>query len=260
MKPRSKELGRHVEAVLKALDVLDCFLVQPASTLKELTERTGLNRSRIIRLVGTLESKGYLTFDTESGRYRLGSRIMTLGKVFELNSSLIILARPVLKDLVRRTGEMASLYVLDGFERVAIAREKGIHPIGYTLMEGERMEVYAGGAGKILLTHAPAEITHHVIKKEFLKRLTPKTITNPKQLKSELALIRHQGYAVSEGERAEDAASVAAPVFDYQNKVCAAMGIAGPGSRFGEALMKKYIKIVCDAAGDLSRRLGCLNA
>jgi len=258
--PRTKEAGRHVESVLKALDILDCFHVQSSQNLKQIIEKTGLNRSRVIRLTGTLESRGYLTYDSRNRQFQLGSRVMTLGKIFELNNNLITLSRPVLKDLVQKTGEMASLYVLDGYERVVIAREPGIHPIGYTLIEGERMEIYAGAAGKLLLAYASDDIMNHVVRKRFLKKLTTQTIAEPERLLIELKTIKQQGYAVSKGERAEDAASVAVPVFEYQNRICAAIGIAGPKNRFPKSIMKKYIKIVGDAANNLSHRLGYTGA
>ncbi len=126
---QTKEMSRHVEAVLKTLDILDCFVHSPDATLKEIIDKTGLNRSRVMRLIGTLESRGYLTYDPHNRTYRLGSRVMTLGKAYELNNDLITLARPVLKHLADQTGEMASLYILDKFERVAIGRERGHHPI-----------------------------------------------------------------------------------------------------------------------------------
>ena len=109
--PRTKEAGRHVESVLKALDILDCFHVQSSQNLKQIIEKTGLNRSRVIRLTGTLESRGYLTYDSRSRQFQLGSRVMTLGKIFELNNNLITLSRPVLKDLVQKAydGSFGSL-------------------------------------------------------------------------------------------------------------------------------------------------------
>ena len=45
MRPRTKESGRHVGAVPKALDLLESFPAQPTLSLKELIDSTGLNRS-----------------------------------------------------------------------------------------------------------------------------------------------------------------------------------------------------------------------
>ena len=61
MTDKPKESGRYIEAVLKSLDVLDCFKSAPDLSLMDIMERAGLTRSRAMRLTGTLEHRGYLT-------------------------------------------------------------------------------------------------------------------------------------------------------------------------------------------------------
>ena len=99
MSERTKEMFRHVEVVLKALDFLDCFEKHPALTLKDLVSLTRMTRGRVTRLAGTLESRGYLLFAPESKEFRLGPRLLTLGKAFETHNTMILLARPILKEL-----------------------------------------------------------------------------------------------------------------------------------------------------------------
>jgi IclR family transcriptional regulator, KDG regulon repressor len=255
MKP-TKEMTRHVDVVLKALDILDCFQSQPVLTLKEIADITHLTRSRAMRLAGTLASRGYLIYDGEQRHFHLGPRLFTLGKIFETHHTLISLARPILRDLVRQTGELASLYVIDGTERVALAREKGTHEISYTVSEGQRMELYAGAAGKVLLAHAPREVSEKVISAKSLKKLTPNTISSTTQLSRQLEIIRSKGYSVSEGERALDVWSVAAPVFDHRRMICCAIGITGPIYRIPKAAQSDFINTVIHKARELTRHLG----
>lgn len=253
---RTKELARHVDAVCRALDLLDCFQARPSYTLGELAARTGLTRNRVTRLAGTLESRGYLHYETERGGYRLGSRLLTLGKIFEGSTSLIALARPVLRDLVRLTGELASVYMRDGLERVALARERGTHQISYQVDEGQRMELYAGAAGKVLLAYADPEVQAKVLDPRRLKRLTATTASDPPRLAGELERIRRSGVAESEGERVAGVWSAAAPVFDHSRQACAALGITGPGYRISRRLRSRYRALVREKAEELSRHLG----
>ena len=249
-------MTRHVEVVLKALDILDCFQSQPVLSLKEIIDITHMTRSRAMRLTGTLESRGYLIYESEHRHFHLGPRLLTLGKVFEAHHTLIALARPILRELVRKTGELASLYIIDGTERVALAREKGIHEISYSISEGQRMELYAGAAGKVLLAYAPQAIVKKVLSAKPLKQLTPHTISSTAKLTRELEEIRRKGFAVSEGERALDVWSVAAPVFDYRGMICCAVGITGPIYRIPKAVQSGFITTVIDNARDLTRQLG----
>jgi len=256
MKAKTKEMGRHVEAVLGALDLLDCFQHKPVLSLKEMAARTRMTRSRIIRLAGTLTSRGYLIYNSQEKQFHLGPRLFSLGKVFEANNTLNSLARPFLKELVRETGELASLYVIEGMERVALVREKGIHEVSYSVGEGQRMELYAGAAGKVLLAFAPPDIQAEILSKKFLKRLTSRTITDPDKLAKELGEIRRKGYACSGGERVSDVWSVAAPVFDHTKQICCSIGVTGPLFRIPKRMQLRYTKILTDKAGKLSARLG----
>jgi DNA-binding IclR family transcriptional regulator len=252
----SKEMSRHVEAVLRALDLLDCFQHRPTLSLKEMAGLTRMTRSRVTRLAGTLESKGYLLHEKTSGRFRLGPRLLTLGKLFESSNNLVSLARPILKELVEATGELASLYVLDGLERVALARERGTHEISYSVTEGQRMELHAGAAGKVLLAFAPPEVQAKILDKKRMKRLTSHTVVDPEVLTRELETIRRKGYAWSEGERVADVWSVAAPVFDHTKQVCCSIGITVPLYRIPKRMQLRYTKILTDKARMLSDRLG----
>jgi DNA-binding IclR family transcriptional regulator len=251
-----KESTRHVEAVLKALDVLDCFQVQPLLSLKKISDLTGMNKSRIIRLCGTLAAKGYLVYDAEAHHYQLGSRILSLSKVYERSHNLISLARPVLRYLADHTGESASLFIVDGLKRLCLAREEGTFSIRYNIIEGQRMVLYAGAGGKVLLAFGPEELRRKVLRKGHLRELTPRTIQDPKDLEKELEAVRRQGYASSYGERDADVAALAAPIYSHEGNVCAALSIAGPANRFSPEHNVKHLKILLASAERLSRMLG----
>ena len=246
-----KEFGRHVEAVLRALDILNCFQIQPHLQLKQLSEMTRMNKSRIIRLCGTLAARGYLRYESQTHQYQLGSRVLSLGKVYERSINLISLARPVLRKLADRTGESASLFVVDGLQRLCLVREEGTYSIRYNIVEGQRMGLYAGAGGKVLLAYGPEEL-----KKNQFKKLTPHTITDPRQLEKELEAIQRQGYASSFGERDAEVAALAAPIYNSEGKVCAAISVAGPPNRFSPALNGRQVQILLAAAERLSHLLG----
>jgi DNA-binding IclR family transcriptional regulator len=256
MEQERKESKRYVDAVLKALDILDCFQVRPSLQLKQISEMTKLNKSRILRLCGTVESMGYLVHDRETGLYSLGPKLLSLGKIYERNNTMISLARPILRDLTRITGESASLFVVDGNKRLCLAREEGTHSVRYSVSEGQRMELYAGSGGKVLLAFGPVELRRQFLRKGMLKRLTPHTIVDLGKLQEELELINRQGYGFSAGERDSDAASLAAPVYNHEKKMCAALAIAGPINRFLPEHNAEHLKMLLAAAQQLSWRLG----
>jgi DNA-binding IclR family transcriptional regulator len=251
-----KESAKQIESVDKALSVLECFSIKaPELSLKQLSERTGLYKSRILRLCGTLMTHGFL-IRLEGSLYRLGPKLMMLGKIYEQSNSLISLARPILRELAAFTGESAKLYVIQGTQRVCLIREKGTNPLSYVVEEGESFELYAGAGGKALLAYTSQEFRDQVLADRGLQRLTSSTIVERSSLEDELAVIRKRGYASSNGEIFTGVAGLAAPVFDHKNEVCAAVTIAGPSQRFTEDRRRDMLNTLLDSAGRLSRLLG----
>ena len=250
-----KESERQVDTVAKALDILECFSdAEPELTLKQLSERTGLYKSRILRLCGTLVSRGFL-LRLPRASYKLGPRLMSLGKVYERSNPLAAIARPVLKQLSTLTGESTKLFVMDGSQRLCLVREKGPSPLHYAIDEGQRFVLHAGAGGKVLLAYAPAAARQQVLDKA-LQKFTPMTIVERERLESELERIRTQGYAFSTGELVSEVAGLAAPVFDLDNQVCAALTISGHKQHFGPTQRQEMVTHLLAAARQLSFLLG----
>ncbi len=252
----TRQTDRHVQAVLAGLDILDCLLDSPDVSIKELMDKTGLTRNRVMRLCGTLEHRGYLSHDEEVRRYGLGPKIIFLGKAYERHKKLVSLARPFLRRLVHETGESASLYVREGLERMVLAREEGTQAVRYSIEEGQRMELFAGAGGKVLLAFAPPDVVDNLMNGGGLPRLTDNTLTSPTALSKELETIRRNCVAVSSGERQPEVGAVAAPIFDHTGGVVGAIGIAGPKGRIGGLTRQKGTTVITDAAKELSKALG----
>lgn len=257
--PKSKEASRHIDVVLRALDILDCFQHASEFTLKEIIDQTGLNRSRAMRLLGTLESRGYLMLDYPNHKYLLGVKTGILGKVFERTNPVEVIIRPILKELASRTGESATFYVIDGRARLVIAREEGTQAIRYSVREGQRMPLHAGASGKVLLAYGPTELLNDILGTGHLDAITQYTITNPEILRQEIKAIREKGYALSKAENVPDANAIAVPVLGHKRKLIGALGIAGPVHRLNDQNFIDRAKIVMAAAANLSRQFGCAN-
>ena len=255
-KKGTKQSERHVEAVLATLAILDTFLQGSNQSLKQIIDKTLLTRNRVLRLAGTLETCGYLVRDPQSKSYDLGPKILSLGKVFERQSSLATLARPILRALAQTTGESASIYVPDNFSRVVLVREEGTKDVRLAVTEGERMPLHGGASGKVILSFGPPEIREKILSRKRLPRLAPGTVTDPAKLLADLEKVKARGYAQSLGERVADAGAVAAPIFGPENRFLGALGIAGPIHRFTPKTLPSRIKMVMAAARELRRKLG----
>ena len=160
-----------------------------------------------------------------------------------------------MKDLSALTGESTKLFVIEGFKRLCLVREKGPSPLQYAINEGETQELYAGAGGKLLLAFAPKSFQKDIIQRKR-ELFTDQTIADPDALQKELETIRRQGYAISKGELVSEVAGLAAPVYDYDGRVCAALTIAGPKQRFNAERCKQMLEQLLDAVRQLSSLIG----
>jgi DNA-binding IclR family transcriptional regulator len=250
-----RQTERHVEAVLAALDILECFLSAPELATKDLVAATGFTRNRVMRIAGTLAHRGFLVSD-ENGGYRTGPKVFALSRVFERHHGILPLVRPLLREIALQTGESATVYVREGLERVVLAREEGTHSIRQAISEGQRMDLHAGAAGKVILAYSSPELVESVLARTGLPRRTATTITSKTRLMKELKTIRNEGYAVSQGERAADAVAVAVPVLGYDDELLGALAVAGPVSRFTPEVRTSHAQRLQAAAATLRRRMG----
>ena len=255
MKKNPKESTRHIDAVKKALDILDCFQQASELTISDLMQQVQIHRSRAMRLTGTLEANGYLVRNQENGKYRLGAKILRLAAEFEQNNEMRHLVRPVLKRLASDTGESVALYFVEGIERVVLIREEGTQAIRYSIPEGKRSILYAGAGGKAILAFSSDELIEQVLSRK-LNSITPATITDPKKILKELESVRRKGYAISVGETHLELTGIATPIFGAHGQVVGSVGLVSPSIRATGIALKKNAKKIVKATIEISRLLG----
>lgn len=252
----NKEYGRHVNALIKGLEILDCFAEHAELTIRQISEITKMNKSRIMRFCGTLQAKGYLLYEPEERKFSLGPWVLNLGETYKRNCKLVSLARPILRELAKCTSETAVLSVVENFQRLCLAREVGRHRLQYSVMEGEFMPLHAGASSKVLLAFSSEDFRGQFFEKANFNKLTSATITDLKEFCRELETVRRNGYAMSMGERDRDVGSLAVPVYSRGNKLIGAIAIAGPITRFNFKSGAKYLETLTAAAQKFSNQLG----
>lgn len=89
-----------------------------------------------------------------------------------------------------------------------------------------------------------------------LDRYTDYTITDMEALEKELYEIRCQGYATECEENVRGGMCVAAPIFNYQETVIAAVSVSMPKIQENVDRIQEYIRVVVAAAAEISSRMG----
>jgi IclR family KDG regulon transcriptional repressor len=244
-----------IAAVDRALKLLEIVAENQNIGLSELARLTGTTKTLAFRMATTLEARGYLLKDPEERSYSLGYKPLYLGEQMQQQSPLVRVANPVLDDLSARTRENVSLIVRNGLGTICVAIRQSPQPVRLYAELGRQGPLHVGGGPKLLLAFAPDDVQEKVLA-GTLDAFTPSTIIDPKRLKALLRRIRAQGYNVSHGDLDPGAFSVAAPIRDHGARVIASVSVAGPQSRLTRDLEQLYIRILVEAAGEISAKLG----
>src|SRR3989449_10814084 len=94
---------------------------QGVAGVTELARRLGLHKSTASRLLATLQKRGLVEQDDETGKYRLGLVVIRLAERAERTLDLRGIALPELERLARLTHETTGLGVLDGDSLLTVA-------------------------------------------------------------------------------------------------------------------------------------------
>ncbi|MGW0886400.1 IclR family transcriptional regulator [Streptomyces sp. NPDC002671] len=233
----------------KAVQILDCFSpTEGAFRLTELSTRTGLTKTTVFRLCADLVRLGLLERDAE--RYRLGGKLFELGALVPRRHDLREAALPFLQDLFEATRETVHLGVREGHEVVYVERIHGHDALPLPSRIGGRLPLTCTGVGKALLAFSGSELTEEVLAAP-LPRLTPRSVTDPEQLRTAIEQAQVAGLAYEEEEAATGVSCIAAPVFDGPVAV-AALSVAVPRTRYRPAQLAPAVRT---AALGLSRVL-----
>jgi len=217
----SSPLG--VAVVSRAIQILTAFRSDDDGLpLNELARRTGLYKSTILRLAGSLESHGFLDRDPD-GRFRLARELIRLGEMAKrMRRSSAIIVR-ALKHITHETGESSTFYTKQGDYRLALFRVDSPKSVRDHIYAGDLLPLDRGAAGHVIMRYEGAE---------------SQTIE----------------ITISRGERDAEVAAVAGPVFAGK-KFEGALSVSGPRSRLTEARLRQISVALIRVCEDLTRQL-----
>ena len=220
-----------VESVERALRLLEAFnMGDNGLALKELAQRTGLNKATILRLSASLEKFGYLTRDYD-GIFHLGASLGHRSSVYRDNLQLGNIIRPALVELVEKTNETAAFHVLRGNSSVVLYCENSKRRMRYHIDEGEINPLNLGSSGRVL-----------------------EAFVNPKTSQSKI--IQDQGYYISYGERDPDIAGITVPILGRDSELIGVISLSGLISRFTDENIESFLEALISTSKKVSLAFG----
>lgn len=210
----------------RGISILECFSEDRLRLpLRELAALTGLDKATLLRLAGVLV-KARMLHRFDDGCYAPGPALLHMGMLYRRTFDLGARLQPVLRQVMQQTGETVAFYVRSGEERVCLYRENSANEVRHHVEIGNRLPLAAGGSSA------------HVLK-TFTGGDTPLQ-----------AQVLQDGYAITRGERVDQMASVALPVFEGDGSFLGALVVIGLAPRQSAAAQRKAVEVARRALGE----------
>lgn len=248
-----------VPALQRGLELLGQFTRQtPTLTGAELARNLALPRASVFRILHTLERSGFVERVGDSASYKLSIGVLRLGFEFLSSMELTEHGRPVVEQLRDASGYSAHLVVRDGRDVVFVVKAPGRNALFHSIQVGARLPAHATVLGRLLLSDLTLQELTQLYPEKTLHKYTERTPSSLHQLKLLMEADRIAGYGLSQGGFEAGISTIAAPVFNDERRVVAAVSITVPAQHVAKEQADQLIRWVCDAAMHLTQRISHL--
>ena len=244
-------------SVRRAITILEYLAkAERPKELAAISHDLAMNKSTVYRFLSTLAEAGYVRRESDTGRYTLGSRVAWLAAKFLEAMDIRQLARPILEDLARESGETIHLAILDRDEVVYIDKIDGKQALIMAARVGFRMPVHSTALGIAMLADLPESEWQCYVAEVGLKPRTPNTVVDSEAFFNRLRQVRKQNYAIDNAENQEGTRCLAAPIRNHAGKTIAALSISGCTVTLTLAKLESFVPLAQKASLAISEQLG----
>ncbi len=221
-----------LQTLSNGIDVIYAFEDEdhPLSA-QEIGEKIHLNRTTLFRLLYTLRHKGILDLDEETGKYRLGLKLVQLSALVLQRIGIKDIVRPYLEELRDKLNENILLSVLGENSTIIIDKFEVKETMLTAAYVGKVVPLYCTPSGKVFLSFQNENYINRYFDMVPLIKLTDHTITDKEELIKHLQMTRERGYGFDDEEAEEGLVGFAAPILDANGSIIASVSVGGPRSR-----------------------------
>jgi IclR family KDG regulon transcriptional repressor len=243
--PRREKESYSIQSVDNALDVLEALCDEGDEVrISQLSERLGMNKTSIFRLLATFENRGYVEKEQKSGKYKLGLSAYEMGQKFLSRMVLLRKAKPVMEKLIRECNEAIYLAVPSGDEILLLDMVDTTQQVKIIPLLGKRYPITGPSAGRVILAHGENHRANC-------------SLDEMAALEAELPRIRTQGNCYDQGIFGEGIASLAAPLIDAQGNIPGSLCMVGPEFRLSpDKIEQDLLPKLTEAGIVISSKLG----
>jgi IclR family KDG regulon transcriptional repressor len=216
-----------IQSVVTAGQVIEALAAagQPVR-LTALAQQLGEPKAKVHRHLSTLKFLGFVDQDSQTECYRLAPKLAHIGQAAADQLDLRRLAEPYMMRLRDLTRQTVVLSLPANGDAIANAVFDSPNLVTISVRLGYRLPSYSSAQGRVTLAFSPPDLQQRILSRK-LQPLTPRTITDPAQIRQRLVRIREQLYEVAMDETMLGISTVAAPILDFGNKLIGVIGVVG---------------------------------
>ncbi|MBW4985628.1 IclR family transcriptional regulator [Mameliella sp. CS4] len=241
-----------LQALDRALGVLTALARDEGTTLSDLSREIDIPTATTHRILTTLENHRFVTFDEERQEWAVGIEAWRTGTAFLKRNSVVEVGRPVMRRLMKETGETANLAVPDGREVVFVGQVETPNPIRAFFPPGTRTAMHASGIGKAILAAMRPQAQQRLIEDMDLTPFTASTHVTLSGLTADLHSIAARGWSHDREERHAGMSCIGAAILNDQGEPCAGISVSGPTVRFSGERIADLGRRVAEASQEIT--------
>lgn len=234
------------KSILKTLSILEQYSKADELGIKELSESTGIPASTVQRIVNTLVMKQYLVQNPHTLKYQLGIAFFNISSRYSNSRDWVEVAKAHMEEQVEKTQETVNLAILQGKSVIYLTKVDSPHILRPNFTVGTAYPALNTALGRCLLAYQPWD------KVERMIRLQPNFNKDINEFHEMLEEVERNGYATEDEEFQPGLFCIAAPVWDANDRVVAAISTSIPKIRLNESNKENIIGMMQSTASQIS--------
>jgi len=238
------------ERTLAILEVLGRH--RAGLSLTEIARELALPVNSVLRIAGTLHTRGYLQRREDDKRFVLTNKLFDLSRPQVREKSLVVCAMEALKWLRAETGETTQLLTCVNHKMTVLEQCLSTQALKVSGAVGLRVPMYSCAPGKAVLAALPPAELNAFFAEVTLKQFTPNTLASRALLEADLKRTRQRSYALDVQEGLEGIHCVGAAILDEYAYPVAAITVMCPAFRVKQSAFAR-LGAACKIAVEQAR-------
>lgn len=243
-----------VSSLARGMSILRAFRAEDKVLgTQALAERTGLHKTTVSRLLGTLTKLGYLRYMPEYGKYAVSNQVLTLGYAAMGRFGFGELVRNRMEKIAARGDCVVALSVRDGMDMMFVELIRQPTAVALHLNVGSRIPLAESAPGRAYLFAAKPDDQEAAFRDLAALHGAAWTASKETALLAALERMKTQGYSDSFGEWKPEHNAIGIPLHDPLTGDIYTLSVGGNSAKLPpETLQREHLPLIMNAAREIA--------